>query len=156
MATLKGVKTVGAPFSNTTEIVRVTYDFSIDGGIATAKDVLIADGDIMIKSFYAVVKTTCTGDTATLDIGKTGATTLFANGLLVASLVAGYIVKPADIFTSLSATVFETPDYLTTTTTTSVKALPVKLASGEKIVMETNTAAFTAGKIELVFEIAQA
>ncbi len=157
MATLRDYKTIGAPFSNTSEIVRVIYDFSLDGGIATAKDVFIAAENIVIKSFFMIVNTACTGATATLDVGISGGdTVLLANAIPVASLGVGTIHKPVDVFTAVSATTFPDPLYATTTTVTSVKALPFILPLGGKIVMETNTAAFTAGKIELVFEIAQA
>lgn len=150
MATLSAHKTVAAPFANTSEIVRVIYDFALDGGIATAKDVLTASGALVIKHFHLKVLTACVGATATLDVGISGGTTTyFANGIAVASLGAGTIHYPAQNVTIVLGE--GTPN--TVTSATMANPIPYTLADAGKIVMETNTAAFTAGKIELVFEV---
>jgi hypothetical protein len=152
MATLKDSKTIGPPFRYTSELIRVTYDFANDGGIATAKDVLIADTAFIIKSFYFVVKTTCVGASGTLDIGVSGgATTVLAPAVPVASLVAGFVYAPAPVTTIVLGE--GTPN--TITSVTHALPFPLYIATSGKIVMETNTTAFTAGKIELVFEITQ-
>lgn len=144
MAALKNYKKVGAPFPNCSEIVRVVYDFAQDGGIANATDVLGADGAIVIKHFHLKVLETCTGTGATLDIGVSGNSDILAKAIPVASLVAGYFAAPVTEITLSEGT----PN-----TAVMVDPLPLKLADLEKILMETNTAAFTAGKIELVFEV---
>lgn len=144
MAALKDAKTVGAGFPNRSEIVRVVYDFAKDGGIATAVDALIADGAIVIKHFHLNVLTTCTGDNGTLDIGVVGNTDILAKAIPVASLVAGAFFAPVTEITLSEGT----PN-----TAVMVDPLPLKLADAAKILIETNTTAFTAGKIELVFEV---
>jgi len=161
MAALKNVKTVGAPFSNASEIVRVIYDFAVDGGIETAKDVLIADGPVVIKSFYMYVLEACVGSGATLDVGISGGDTdVLATGIEVDNLTALSFHKPTLPVTSVVTVVLSegAPNVVDSadSVNTASPALPFLMVDGAKIAMETNTAAFTAGKIELVFEICQA
>jgi hypothetical protein len=132
MATLKGAKTVGAPFSNDIKVVRVIYDYSVDGGQVEDNTVLTADGAILVRCIGAIVETAMTsGGSATIDLGK---------GTSGAEFVS------AEAYTSFSAAAFYA----------SESAAFVKLADGEVINMGVATAALTAGKVEFIFEIAQA
>lgn len=143
MSALKGKKIVGAGFGNEVEVVRVTYDYSLDGGATGALDVLEADSNIAILNFYVVGKTTCTsGGSATLDVGVSGGDTdILLDGAAVASLTANALVQSTELVLAEG-----TPN-------TYVAAMPLKLSSGGKIVQEIKVAAFTAGKLEYVFHI---
>lgn len=137
MAAIKNVKKIGSPFTNQTETVKVTYDFSVDAGAVGALDLLEAEQDCVITGFYAVVKTACTsGGSMTLDVGITGDTNLLLADLAVASMTANSLHKP---------TIVEgTPNVL---------PLPVKLASGAKALFEIKTATLTAGKVDFYFTV---
>lgn len=132
MATLKGAKTVGAPFDNTTEIVRVIYDFAVDGGQIEDNTVLTADGVVLVKCLgVSVITAANSGGSATIDLGKG---------------TSGVEFVSTEAYTSFGANAFYA----------SESAGFVKLADGEIINMGVATAALTAGKLEFIFEIAQA
>jgi hypothetical protein len=141
MAALKDVKTVAAPWSNETKVVRVDWDFAKDGGATGAKDVLIASEALIIKRCYTLVRTTCTsGGSATLDLGvKSGDVDALLNTVAVASLAADTMF--------VEDLVEGTPNVLTA---------PLRLAASGTIEMTIGTAAMTAGKVEFVFEVAKA
>ena len=144
MAALKGKKTVGAPFPNALEVVKVVYDFALDGAMASPLDVLEAADDIVIVGFFGKVITTCTsGGSATLAVGVSGGDIdVLMGDTPVASLVAGYFIVPPQVLTE------GTPN-------TMSPQLPIKLADGGKIVCDTTTASFLTGKIEWTFIIAR-
>lgn len=137
MAALKGWKKIGGPFTNETEVVKVTYDFANDTGAVAAYDALTAEQSCVIVGFYAVVETAATsGGSMTLDVGITGDTNLLLADLAVASMTAGSLHKP---------TIVEgTPNVL---------PLPVKLASAAKVLFEIKTAALLTGKVHMYFTI---
>lgn len=142
-AAVKNAKTVGAPFPNAREIVRVVYDFAQDGGATGALDLLITNSALVIVDFHAVVKTTATsGGSATVAVGVTGDTDHFIKATegAVANITA----------TTLFAA---KPELTEGTPNTILPMLPVRLASGDKVLQTIGTAALTAGKIEYVFEI---
>jgi len=131
MATLKGAKTVGAPFANAKEIIRVMYDFTVDGGEIEDNTVLTADGIILVKCVGVYVHVAPVGATATLELGKgtTGAEFISAEAIATFTLASFYASESAN--------------YL-------------KLANAEVINFGIATAAFTAGKLEFIFEVLQA
>ena len=132
MAAVKGAKVVGAPFDNRTEIVRVIYDFSVDGGEVEDNTLLTADGVLLVRCIGAYVQTACTsGGSATIEVGKGTSGAEFISAEAVATFAANAF------FASESAAF-------------------VKLANAEIINMGVAVAALTAGKIEFIFEIAQA
>jgi hypothetical protein len=137
MATLKGYKKVGSPFTNDSETVKVTYDFSVDAGAVGALDVLLAEQNCVITGFYMVVETAATsGGSMTLDVGITGDTNLLLADLAVASMTAGSLHKP---------TIVEgTPNVL---------PMPVKLASAAKVLFEIKTATLLTGKMHMYFTV---
>jgi hypothetical protein len=136
MAALVQHKTVGAPFSNDEEIVRVRYNFADDGGATTALDVITADGDILITSWHAVVKTTFqTADSATLAAGITGTAGYFIGATAAGSLTENAVLRP-----------------LLTEGTPNAEKLPVRLASGSKVIQTVGTGTFTAGAVEHVIK----
>lgn len=129
MAALSGAKTISPAFSNIRDMVRVTYDFSLDGGAAGDYDVLTADGACLVRCIGANVKTAVTsGGSLDLDLGKGAGGVEFLSSVAVASLTL-------NSFQPSASQAF------------------VKLADGEKIVMGIDTAAATAGKVEFIFEI---
>lgn len=128
---------VGPAFTNGVEYANVVYDFAADGGATGALDLFEAGADVVITHFHSKVVTACTsGGSATVIAGISGGTTnLFMNVTqgAVASLTANAVV--------VSPVVEGTPNVL---------ALPLKIASGGKIIMTIGTAALTAGKIKFV------
>lgn len=146
MASLAKKITRSAGFANKKELYRVTYDFAVDAGAQAAYDIFEADGAVVITDFYVVVKTTCTsGGSATVKAGKTGDDDSFLKTTegAVANLVAN-AVFPAK------------PELTEGTPNTIAPRLPTRLADGEKLLMTIGTADLTAGKLEFVFEVAQA
>jgi hypothetical protein len=130
MAVLTDKKVVGAPFGNSSELVRVTYDFSADGGAIADYDVLEADGPLLVELVNCDVKTAVTSSDAILfDLGKSSGGTEFWGDVVKASL-------------SLDAQVpSETVGKI------------VELADGEKIVMGVEAFAATAGKFTFTFRV---
>ena len=128
MATLTDHKTVGLPFRNDSEIVRVEYDFANDTGAVADYDVLTAGGSILVEYIGCDVETALTCDTDfDIDLGKS------AGG-------AEFWSDNAKAVYALDAQV--------------VSAVPiVELADGEKIVMGLETAAATAGKMIMIFRV---
>lgn len=132
MATLKGAKTVGAPFDNAVEVVRVIYDFDIDGGQVEDNTVLTADGVVLVRCVGAYVHTALTsGGSATVDLGKgTTGVEFISTEAYTSFTLAGFYASESAAF--------------------------VKLANAEVINMGVATAALTAGKVEFIFEVCQA
>jgi len=127
---LKDKKVVGAPFSNSSELVRVTYDFDVDGGAIGDYDVLVADGDLLVELVNADVKTAVTSADAILfDLGKGDGGGEFWTDVVKATLALDAQVS--------SETVGKV----------------VELADGEKIVMGIEAFAATAGKITFTFRV---
>lgn len=129
MAVLADKKTVGAPFSNVGEIVRVVYDFSVDTGAVADYDVLVADGSVTVEHVYTNVQSAVTsGGSLVLDLGKGAGGVEFHSDVAPAALTL-------DAQIAGGSTRF------------------VELSDGEKIVMGIEAAAATAGKVEFVFRV---
>lgn len=136
MAALAKKLSVGPAFSAGIEMAHVEYEFSVDAGAVGALDIFEAAEDIVITHFHSKVMTACTsGGSATLKVGITGTDNLFMNITqgAVASLTANAVV--------MAPAVEGTPNAL---------PLPVKLASGAKVLQTIGTAAMTAGKVKYV------
>ena len=135
MAAIAKALNVGPAFSAGMEMAHAEYDFSVDGGATGALDIFTAAEDIVITHFHSKVMTTCVGPTATLKVGITGDDNLLMDVTqgAVANLTANAVI--------LAPAVEGTPNVL---------PLPVKLASGAKILQTIGTAALTAGKVKYV------
>lgn len=128
MAVLANAKTVGSPFPNGSQIVRVTYDFAVDGGAIADYDVLTAEDAIVVKHLYTLSKASVTSsDAVAMDLGKNAGGTEFHSDVLKAALAEDAIIAGA--------------------------GKVVELTAGEKIVFGVEAYAITAGKLEFVFEI---
>lgn len=132
---VEGKRVAGGGFGNDSETVRVVYDFDKDAGAVGVLDLLDIDKDCIVKSFHAVVKTAVTsGGAATLDVGVAGGDT---DVMMAAKAVASLTLNSAH----------GEPAFAN---------LPIFLAAGSKLQQEIKVAAFTAGKVEYVFEIMKA
>lgn len=128
MALLDGKVLSGAGFSNESKLVRVMYDFSKDGGGIGTYEAMEVDSDSLVTFKCAYVHTGCaSGGSMTMRLGRGVAGTEFLSAKAVADMGLG------KGFSGLGGA--------------------VKLLAGEKIEMGISTAALTAGKIELFFEI---
>lgn len=131
MAVLADKKIVGAGFKNSQELVRVTYDFAVDGGSVADYDVLEAEGNCIVEFVCFDIKTAVTsGGSLVVDLGKGAGGTEFKSDLAVASMTLDAILGPATAETN-----------------------KVELSDGEKIVLGLEAAAATAGKFDLLFRI---
>jgi hypothetical protein len=121
-------KVVGAPFGNVSELVRVTWDFAVDGGAIGDYDVLVADGDLLVELVNADVKTAVTSADAILfDLGKGD-----GGGDYWTDVVKGTLTLDAQVASETVGKI-------------------VELADGEKIVMGIEAFVATAGKITFTF-----
>lgn len=132
MAAAIGAKNVGTEFRNALGVVRVVYDYAVDGGATGALDLLTAVDDIIVKDFHALVKTTMVGSGGTLIAGISGGDTdaLFQS-TAVTGLTANTLIAPAS-------------------------TVPFRLASGGKLIQTLASAPLTDGKIEYVFTVMKA
>lgn len=129
MAVLDNKKNVSGGFGNSEELVRVVFDFDVDGGAIADYDVLEADGKCVVELAFMDVKTAVTsGGSLVLDLGKGAGGTDFLSNKAVAALTLDSIHK-------------------------SDNPAAVELADGEKIVMGLEAAAATAGKLEMAFKV---
>jgi hypothetical protein len=131
MAALKGHKTVGAPFSNAIEMVKVVYDFDKDAGAQSSLDAITASDDMVIVGCWGKVLTTCAGATATVAFGIDSDPDTLIDETAVASLAAGYLMLPI------------------------AAVCPIKLASASVLKSTIATANLTAGKIEFTVLLAR-
>lgn len=129
MAILADKKLGGAGFSNAVELVRVVYDFAVDGGAIADYDVFEADSACVVSLKHMAVKAAVTSAGAmVLDLGKSAGGTEFFSDKAVAVLTLDSLHLPA-------------------------APAAVRLAAGDKVVMGIEAAAATAGKLEMVFEV---
>jgi hypothetical protein len=138
MAEVKDKQTIGAPFGNAEEIVRVVYDFSKDAGAVGALDILETLDDIVITEFYArgITVLDSAADGASIDVGISGGDTdVLLDGVAEATFAADALIKPT--------TVEGEPNVL---------ALPLKLAANGKIIQTIVAEALTSGKCEYFFK----
>lgn len=130
MAVLKDAKTVSAPFSNSMELVKVTYDFAEDGGSIADYDVIVASGSMIVGFLYAEVEAALTSSGAmVVDLGKGAGGTQLWSDQAVATLALDAVLGPDGVERF------------------------VELTDGEKIVMGVEAFAATAGKMHLVFQV---
>jgi hypothetical protein len=124
---------VEAPFANAVEVVRVRYDYSVDGGAIGALDLVEAKDNLVLVGFYAVVQTAVTSSgAATVSIGDSASASGIVATAAIAEVAAGKVVPPE------SGTV-----------------VPRKLAAGDKITQTVAAFALTAGVIDYVFMFAK-
>lgn len=129
LAKYKELRTWGAE----RELVRIQYDFSVDGGSVAALDIFKAKEACVVKLAEMHVVTACTsGGSATVSVGKSGDLTGMVGATAVASLTAGAVILGAAIDASHA------------------------LAADDIVKMDIATAALTAGKIDFVFEVIKA
>jgi len=130
MAVLNGHMTLGAPFSNASELVSITYDFSVDTGAVADYDVITADGNLLVELVNIDVEAALTSATDfAIDLGKDAGGVEFRSNSAKAVFALDAQV-PADTVGTI-----------------------VELADGEKIVMGIETAAATAGKMHMMYRI---
>lgn len=130
MAELAGKRIVGGGFENDRELIRITYDFAVDGGAIADFTVLTADKDCIVKLEHLVVETAVTSAGAlVLDLGKGTGGVEFISDAAVASLSINAIINSA------------------------TAELGVKLVSGDTIQMGIEAFVATAGKFHMTFSI---
>lgn len=128
MAALKGAKTQ-AQFSQSKELVYVTYDFSVDAGATGALDLMTAASALVITDAKIFVDTACTSaGSATVSVGKSGDAAGIVAATAVASLTAGASIDSV------------------------AGAENYKLAAGDVVQVAIAVAALTAGKFRIVLE----
>jgi hypothetical protein len=124
-------KIVGPSFPNAVEVVRVVWDFAVDGGAIADYDVLEASAECIVKLRHAHALTALeSSDAINIDLGKGDGGVEFMSNALKASL-AGNLCNVGT-------------------------GAAVYLAAGNKIVMGIEAYAATAGKVEFVFEVIKA
>lgn len=129
---LDNKKNIGAPASNAREMVKVVYDFAVDGGSIADYDVLENTGtdEVVISLDRIEVETAVLSAGALVaDLGKSDGGTEFKSDLAKATMAADAIL------------------------TSDTAETHVSLANGEKIVLGIEAAAATAGKIAMYFII---
>jgi hypothetical protein len=113
-------------FTGKIECVEVTYDFANDGGATGALDLLTAKQAMCVRVMAKTVTGVTSGGSATLEVGKSGATAgAIAQVAKTAVDVAGEVLQPAGWF---------------------------YLAADEVLIQTIGTAALTAGKIRYFIE----
>ena len=120
----------GAPFSNAREMIRRTYDFSLDAGALADEVTLATFSDACLVRLIGIsVETAFTsGGSATIDCGLAGGTGVeFLSAEAVASFSANALVPGLTDF--------------------------IYVGANESIEMDIGTAALTAGKAEFIFEV---
>lgn len=131
------IKTVNT-FRNAETLVRVIYDFSVDGGAATDTYMLmVADEDLVITDFWVrgITEFDSAADGVTIDLGIDGGDEdVLLDGVAEATFAAGALV---------GRTIVEG--------TPNVDPLPLKLAADGQIQMKVLGEALTAGKAEFCF-----
>lgn len=130
MANADNHKTVAAGYGNDQDIVRVTWDYDVDGGAAAALNLITASGDVLVKEFHAIVKTA---------VASSGSLTLIGG-------IAGGDTDAA--FSSVPASTLAL-DYVIQQAST----VPFLLSDGESVAQTIGTAPASAGKIEYVFSL---
>lgn len=128
---MKDQKKVGAPFPNASEMVRVVYDFAVDGGAIGDLAALVATDKVVVSLKHAHVLAAVTSEGAiTVSLGSEATGDEFMDGTLKAALGIGVVLAG--------------------------EGGRVLLAVGEKIELALGVADATAGKIEFVFEVTKA
>ena len=125
-------KNVGAPASNASEMIKVVYDFAVDGGSIADYDVIENTGtDEVVVSLDRIEVETAVLSAGALvaDLGKGDGGVEFKSDLAKATMALDAIL------------------------TSDTAETHVSLANGEKIVLGIEAAAATAGKIAMYFII---
>ena len=132
MTAVAKYKKEGGGMGNDSHFVRAVYDFSVDAGAIGVLDLFEADGACVIKSFHAVVETAFTsGGAATLTAGVQGGDV----DVLLAAVALGSLTANSVHGEAVALN------------------LPIYLADGAILQQDIKVAAYTAGKIEYVFEV---
>jgi hypothetical protein len=128
MGTLTDAKSVYGGFTNEEEWIKVTYDFSADGGEVEDNIVLTATDDLYITDYYMHVTTAVTsGGSLVMDVGIGAGGVELASDIAVATMVLNYVVGGV--------------------------VSKLRLASTETIQMGIEAAAATAGVIDFFFKV---
>lgn len=124
--TCAAYKTLGAGFSNERQNVKLTYDFTNDGGAYSGNTYRLgrAGRKIIMTECVVQVETAVVGSSSTITLGTTSASSVMLNGVAEATLVDDYVVDTAG-------------------------AQAEMIASGDYITMTIGTANLTAGKINV-------
>jgi len=121
-------KTIGNLFSNEEGVVKLTYEFTEDGGATTdTYRLAFVDRKILVTNAVVQVETACAGATAVVTIGAEVAD---ADGFLDAA--SGIVANLVDDFTEKEAT-----------------GQKLVIGADDYITLAIATAALTAGKINL-------
>jgi hypothetical protein len=124
-------KKLGQGFSNEEQMVKLTYNFAVDGGATTDTYRLAKVNDkILVTDAIVHVETACAGSGAVVTIG---AETADADGFLDAT--SGAVANLVDDFTEKEAT-----------------GQKLVIGAGDYITLAITTGALTAGKINLVLK----
>lgn len=97
MAALRGHRTVAHGFANALDIVRVEYDFARDGGGLGSKDVVTANGDVLVVAAWVGIKTACASlGAAAVKVGFTNDDDAIVDATRgrLAKLTTGALIKP--------------------------------------------------------------
>jgi len=118
------------PWSDGIEQVRLTYDFSKDGGAQGTVTLGEVESDVVIVNARTIVQTQATsGGSATVIVGRTGDTDSILTSTAVASLTANAVIDGAST------------------------AKNARIAKDQEILLTIGTADLTAGKIDVVLDI---
>lgn len=111
-------RTLDKGFTNERQFVKLTYDFSTDGGaIADTVRMAVVNGKILITECILHVETACTsGGSATVSAGaETADADAFGSAIAVATLVDDYAIDTA----AGQSLVVDSGDYLSLTVATA-------------------------------------
>lgn len=127
---------VGGGFGNEESVLRVSYDVARDGGATGDYVAFEATSDVMLTGFHGAVKTAFEGASATLKLGTGAAAEALVTSKNAAALGANVVLRS-----------------LLAAGTPNTETLPIRLAKGDQIIVKRETAAFTAGRLDMVFKV---
>lgn len=106
-------KTVGQVFSNEKGFVKLTYDFSVDGGAYSGNTYRLGrtSRKILVTEAVIHIETAVVGSSSTVSLGTTTAATVGLSAVAEATLVDDYVVDTA----GFQAEVVPSGDYFTMT-----------------------------------------
>lgn len=106
-------ETIGDVFSNQEGFVKLTYDFSEDGGAFSGNTYRLGQTSrkILITQAHVHIETAVVGSSSTISMGTTSAATVFLSAVAEATLVDDYTVDTA----GAQAEVAASADYITMT-----------------------------------------
>jgi hypothetical protein len=132
MAAVTAHRTVEAPFTGEQKVVRITYDFALDGGATGVLDHFTAGDALVIKDYHCYVETAATsGGSATMIVGVIG----------------------GDTDACIDATSGAVANYSANAVIGKEAATPCYLAAGGKMGQTIATDTFLTGKIHHVYTV---